>query len=44
MRHVLAAAHNIGERMEDYKVIVDKSTVPVGTVIFNADTARGKQP
>jgi len=31
MRHVLAAAQSIGERMNDYKVIVDKSTVPVGT-------------
>jgi len=31
MRHVLAAARNIGERMTSYKVIVDKSTVPVGT-------------
>jgi UDPglucose 6-dehydrogenase len=31
MRHVIAAARNIGTRMADYKVIVDKSTVPVGT-------------
>ena len=31
MRHVLAAAQSIGERMNDYKVIIDKSTVPVGT-------------
>jgi len=31
MRHVLAAARAIGERMNDYKVVVDKSTVPVGT-------------
>jgi UDPglucose 6-dehydrogenase len=31
MRHVLAAATEIGRRMSDYKVIVDKSTVPVGT-------------
>ncbi len=31
MHHVLAAARGIGERMRDFKVIVDKSTVPVGT-------------
>ncbi len=31
MRHVLDAATAIGRRMSDYKVIVDKSTVPVGT-------------
>ena len=31
LQYVLAAARAIGERMTDYKVIVDKSTVPVGT-------------
>src|SRR6185369_16753880 len=31
LRHVLDAARSIGERMTDYKVIIDKSTVPVGT-------------
>ncbi len=31
MKHVIAAARNIGARMTDYKVVVDKSTVPVGT-------------
>jgi UDPglucose 6-dehydrogenase len=31
LRHVLDAARAIGARMTDYKVIVDKSTVPVGT-------------
>ncbi len=31
MKSVIDAARNIGRRMQDYKVIVDKSTVPVGT-------------
>ena len=31
MQYVLAAAENIGRLMTDYKVIVDKRTVPVGT-------------
>jgi len=31
MRHVLSAARNIGDRMQEFKVVVDKSTVPVGT-------------
>lgn len=31
LQYVLAAARNIGRLMSDYKVVVDKSTVPVGT-------------
>jgi UDPglucose 6-dehydrogenase len=31
MRHVLEAARSIGRRMTGWKVVVDKSTVPVGT-------------
>ncbi|WP_415397715.1 UDP-glucose dehydrogenase family protein [Sulfurimonas sp. CS5] len=31
LKYVLAVAKTIGESMEDYMVIVDKSTVPVGT-------------
>ena len=31
LQYVVAAARNIGKYMTDYKVVVDKSTVPVGT-------------
>ncbi len=31
LRYVLAAAANIGKHMSGYRVVVDKSTVPVGT-------------
>lgn len=30
LQYVLAAAYNIGRHMSDFKVVVDKSTVPVG--------------
>ena len=38
LQYVLAAATSIGRHMTDYKVIVDKSTVPVGT----ADRVRAR--
>ena len=31
LAHVLTAAASVGQHMGDYKVIIDKSTVPVGT-------------
>ena len=31
LQHVLAVARSIGTYMKDYRVVVDKSTVPVGT-------------
>jgi len=31
LRHVIEVAHTIGEHMREYKVVVTKSTVPVGT-------------
>jgi UDPglucose 6-dehydrogenase len=38
LRHVLAAARAIGRHMRGFKVIVDKSTVPVGTAARVRDT------
>ncbi|MCW8815713.1 MAG: UDP-glucose/GDP-mannose dehydrogenase family protein [Chlorobium sp.] len=38
LRHVLSVAGSIGRYMEDYRIIIDKSTVPVGT----ADLVREK--
>jgi len=31
LQHVLAVAETIGTQMQDYRIVVDKSTVPVGT-------------
>ena len=31
LRHVLTVASSIGAHMQDYRIIIDKSTVPVGT-------------
>lgn len=40
LQYVLAAARNIGRHMTDFKVIVDKSTVPVGTADRVGDAVR----
>ena len=31
LKHVLAVAKSIGDHMQEYRIIIDKSTVPVGT-------------
>ncbi len=40
LRHVVAAARNIGRHMDGYRVVVDKSTVPVGTADAVRDAIR----
>jgi UDPglucose 6-dehydrogenase len=39
---VLAAARNVGRHMTDYKVVVDKSTVPVGTADMVREAIAGE--
>lgn len=45
LSHVLAAAQSIGQLMNDYKIVIDKSTVPVGTAdrVSEAITAELRQ-
>ncbi|MDD5411334.1 MAG: UDP-glucose/GDP-mannose dehydrogenase family protein [Methylobacter sp.] len=48
LQYVLAVAKSIAENMEDYRIVIDKSTVPVGTadkvkaIMQQILTARGK--
>jgi UDPglucose 6-dehydrogenase len=42
LRHVVAAARSIGRHMRAYRVIVDKSTVPVGTADLVRETIAGE--
>jgi UDPglucose 6-dehydrogenase len=40
LKHVLAVAASIGDNMDGYRIIVDKSTVPVGTADKVRETIR----
>ena len=48
LQHVLAVARAIGENMDEYRIVIDKSTVPVGTAdkvraeLFKQLKKRGK--
>ncbi len=50
LRHVLAVADAVGRHIQEYRVVVTKSTVPVGTagkvraVLENATRERGLEP
>lgn len=43
LRHVLTVARTIGEHMDSYRILVDKSTVPVGTADKVTETVREAQ-
>ena len=40
LSHVLSVAESIGRNMEDYRIVIDKSTVPVGTADLVRETIR----
>ncbi len=42
LQYVTAVARSIGQHMDDYKVVVDKSTVPVGTADKVRDAVRSE--
>ncbi|MEW6380372.1 MAG: UDP-glucose/GDP-mannose dehydrogenase family protein [bacterium] len=44
LQHVLAVARSIGQIMDSYKIIVDKSTVPVGTAELVRQTIARETP
>ncbi|HRZ06192.1 MAG TPA: nucleotide sugar dehydrogenase, partial [Candidatus Competibacteraceae bacterium] len=41
LQHVRAVARSIGQHLEDYRVVVNKSTVPVGTADVVRETITG---
>jgi UDPglucose 6-dehydrogenase len=40
LSHVLSVAESIGRNMEDYRIVINKSTVPVGTADLVRETIR----
>jgi UDPglucose 6-dehydrogenase len=42
LKHVLEVAKSIGQHMNEYRIVVDKSTVPVGTADKVNETIRGE--
>ena len=42
LQHVLAVAKSIGQNMNDYRIVVNKSTVPVGTADKVREAIRGE--
>jgi UDPglucose 6-dehydrogenase len=42
LQYVLSVAKSIGQNMDEYKVVIDKSTVPVGTADLVTKTIQGE--